>query len=310
MKHVTKTFAAVAILVASISAGAQTQLKVATGGPTGTYHQMFMQFQDACKNQIMQIEVPSKGSVDNMDKILGNEVNAAIVQTDVLYYRARNEDLGSIKTLFALYPEEIHVITPAVSPIKSGGTLGFGAKPIQLNSVTDLAGQSVAAWGGSIVTAQVIRLQSEINFTVVEVANFKAAQAALASGEVAAIVMVGGQPMDDVKALNNSYKLLPFPEAVVGKLKSVYNPAKLNYSGMGQGGSGIQSISTDSLFVTYTYKTPKMVESLAALRGCFQEKLPTLQETTGTHKKWKAVKADNEGKWAYYELPAVSAVKK
>lgn len=281
---------------------AQTQLKVSTGGPTGTYSKMFKEFAGVCKDQIMQIEVPSTGSVQNMDRILGNEVNAAIVQTDVLFFRARNEDLGGIKTLFSLHPEEVHVVTLAVSAIKEGGVAGFGSKPIQLNTVNDLAGRPVAAWGGSVVTAQVIRLQAEINYTVVEVADFKLAKSKLDSGEVAAIIMVGGQPMDDVKALPNSYKLMSFNDATIGKLKSVYVPAKLNYSGMGQGGSGVNTIATEALFVTRAYKTQKYVESLTALRKCFTEQVDVLAETTGTHKKWASVKADNTGKWAYYSL--------
>jgi TRAP-type uncharacterized transport system substrate-binding protein len=299
-----------AALTMSIGAIAQTQLKVATGGSTGTYSRMFKEFQGVCKDEIMQIEVPSKGSVDNMDKLLGNEVNGAIVQTDVLFYRARNEDLSGVKTLFSLYPEEVHIITASVSPIKVGGTMGFGAKPLQLNSVNDLSGQRIAAWGGSIVTAQVIRLQSEINFQVAEVADFKSAKAALEAGEVAAIIMVGGQPMTDVQSLNNAFKFLAFPEATMGKLKSVYVPAKLNYSGMGQGGSGVQTIATESLYVTRSYKTDKYVTALGALRTCFKNSLPELQETTGMHKKWSSVKSDNTGKWAFYTLPEVSASKK
>lgn len=305
----SKLAIAVTAIAISSTAVAQTQLKVSTGGNTGTYSRMFKEFQNVCKDQIMQIEMPSKGSVENMDRILGNEVNAAIVQTDVLFHRARNEDLGSIKTLFALHPEEVHVITPTVSPIKAGGVAGIGAKSVQFNSVSDLAGRAVAAWGGSIVTAQVIRLQSEVNFTVAEVADFKAAKAALDKGDVAAIVMVGGQPMADVQTLSNAYKLLPFTEVMMGKLKSVYVPAKLNYSGMGQGGSGVQSIATEALYVTRAYKTPKYVESLAALRGCFKNKVDELAETTGTHKKWAAVNADNTGKWSYYELPTVGKKK-
>ena len=300
-------FALIAALAVSTSVFAQdVSLKVATGSPTGTYSRMFKEFQGACKNQIMQVEVPSKGSVDNMDKLLGNEVNAAIVQTDVLFFRSRNEDLAGVKTLFALYPEEVHVITAAVSPIKEGGVMGVGSKPIQLNSVNDLAGRAIAAWGGSVVTAQVIRLQSEINFTVTEVADYKAAKAALDAGQVAAIIMIGGQPMADVTALTRDYKLLSFPEATMGKLKNVYVPAKLNYSGMGQGGAGVASIATDALFVTPAYKTEKYVTALSSLRGCFKAELPDLQETTGTHKKWASMKADNEGKWAYYTLPEVS----
>lgn len=310
MKKFTKSVIVGSMMACSLGAFAQAQLKVSTGGSTGTYSRMFKEFQQVCKDQIMQIEVPSKGSVDNMDKILGNEVNAAIVQTDVLFYRARNEDLGGIKTLFSLYPEEVHVITPTVSPIMEGGTLGIGKKPIQLNSVADLQGRSVAAWGGSIVTAQVIRLQSEINFSVVEVTDFKSAMAALNSGQVSAIVMVGGQPMADVQVLNNVYKLLPFSEVVIGKLKSVYVPAKLNYGGMGSGGSGVQTIATEALFVTRAYKTEKYVQSLSALRGCFKNNLPELQETTGFHKKWSAVNGENTGKWSFYELPAVAVSQK
>jgi len=309
MKSLIKLAITSAMFLAATSVVAQTQLKVATGGATGTYHKMFVEFQQVCKDQIMQIEVPSKGSVDNMDKILGNEVNAAIVQTDVLFYRARNEDLAGIKTLFALYPEEIHVITPTTSPIMEGGTLGLGKKSAQFNTVADLNGRTIAAWGGSIVTAQVIRLQSEINFKVAELSDFKAAKAALDAGQVAAILMVGGQPMDDVRALTNAYKFLSFPEAVVTKLKSVYVPAKLNYSGMGQGGSGVQSIATESLYVTRSYKTAKYVESLSALRACFKQNVADLQETTGMHKKWQAVNPDNTGKWSYYELPAVTVKK-
>lgn len=305
----SKLAIAVAAIAISATAMAQTQLKVSTGGSTGTYSRMFKEFQNVCKDQIMQIEMPSKGSIENMDRILGNEVNAAIVQTDVLFHRARNEDLGNVKTLFALHPEEVHVITPTVSPIKTGGVAGIGAKSAQINSVSDLAGRAVAAWGGSVVTAQVIRLQSEVNFTVAEVADFKAAKAALDKGDVAAIVMVGGQPMADVQTLTNAYKLLPFNEAMIGKLKSVYVPAKLNYSGMGQGGSGVQSIATEALYVTRAYKTPKYVESLAALRSCFKTNVNELAETTGTHKKWAAVNADNTGKWSYYELPTVGKKK-
>lgn len=82
----------------SVAVSAQdAQLKVSTGSQTGTYSRMFKEFQNVCKNQIMQIETNSTGSVENMDRLLGNEVNAAIVQTDVLFHRARNEDLYKVQ---------------------------------------------------------------------------------------------------------------------------------------------------------------------------------------------------------------------
>lgn len=304
-----KLIVSLALLAVASTAMAQSQLKVSTGSATGTYSRMFKEFQGMCKDQIMQIEVNSTGSVQNMDRILGNEVNAAIVQTDVLFYRARNEDLSKVKTLFALHPEEVHVVAPTVSPIKAGGVAGFGGKPIQLNTVQDLAGNTVVAWGGSVVTAQVIRLQSEIPFNVQEVENFKQAKEMLDKGAAAAIIMVGGQPMSDLQTLGRDHKLLAFPEAVIGKLKSVYVPAKLNYSNMGQGGSGISSVATEALFVTREYQTPKMRTSLAALRGCFRNSAAELSETLGTHKKWQAVNVSSTGKWSFYELPDTGSKK-
>lgn len=297
----------IAAVMLSTSAMAQTQLKVSTGSPGNTYSRMFKEFSGVCKDQIMQVEAPSTGSVQNMDRILGNEVNAAIVQTDVLFYRARNEDLSNIKTLFALHPEEVHVITTKQSAIKEGGYAGFGAKAVQLTDITSLGNRKVAAYGGSYITAQVIRLQTEIPFNVEEFANFKTAKEALDSGAVAAIIMVGGQPMADVQSLGAAYKLLGFPEAVVGKLKSVYVPASLTYSELGNGAQGVKTVATEALYVTRAYKTAKFVESLGALRACFKANVDTLSETTGTHKKWAAVNADNNGKWAYYQLPTTSA---
>ncbi len=310
MKYSKIAFISAALAV-SASAMAQAQLRVSTGGPTGTYSAMFKQFQSVCKDQIMQIEVPSSGAVQNVDRLLNKEVNAAIVQTDVLFMRAQSDDLGDVKTLFSLYPEEVHVFTPTVSPLKDAGNMvGMGKKSLQFNTVADLRGQRIAAWGGSVVTAQLIRIQGEIQYEIMEVADFAAAKKAVDEGQAAAVLMVGGQPMGDISKLSNAYKLLPFPEALTSKLKSVYvstskgKPVKLNYSNLGQGGSAIPTIATDALYVTRAYKTAKYVESLGALRSCFETNLPMMQEETGFHKKWNSVDAENKGKWAYYELPS------
>lgn len=303
MKHITlKVIMTIALALSAGAASAQVQLKVATGTPSGNYSRMFKELQAQCKDQLTQVEVPSKGSIDNLTKLLDNQVNAAITQTDALFHSARNADLSGIKTLFSLYPEEVHVITTSVGKIMEGGTLGFGATPMRLSSVSDLTGRTVAAWGGSVITGQVIRLQSEINFKLVEVADFKAARAALDAGQVAAIIMVGGQPMADVAALGTGYKLVPFSEAIVGKLKSVYVPAKLNYPTMGQGGTGITSVATEALLVTRAYKTEKYTKALYELRKCLNDNVDTLSETVGMHNKWSSVKTDNRGKWSYFEI--------
>lgn len=301
-----KSLIALAIVASTGAAMAQASLKVSTGSATGTYSRMFKELALTCKNEIQLTEANSTGSVQNIDRLVGNEVNGAFTQTDVIFFRGQTEELGDYKTLVTLHPEEVHVLTKAVSPIEEGGTLGMGKKPIQLNTVENLGGRVVAAWGGSYVTAQVVRLQSEIQYKVQEFADFKTAKAALDAGQVAAILMVGGAKMGDVETLGRDYKLLPFGDQTIGKLKRVYVPATLNYNNLGPGGTGVKTVATEALFVVRAYKSPKFVEAMANLRSCFANNVEAISETTGMHAKWRLVKPGNEGKWAYYQLPMSS----
>jgi TRAP-type uncharacterized transport system substrate-binding protein len=292
----------IAALVASVSAFAQNTLKISTGGASATYSRMSKEIGAACMNDIQLQEMNSTGSMQNIDRLTGNETQAAIVQSDVLRFRGNTEDLSAVKTLVTMHPEQVHLIALASSNLKEGGTLGFGAKAVTFNTINDLAGRVVVASGGSYITAQVIRLQTEISFQVVEVADSKAAIEAVNSGQAAAALFVGGQPMDNLKTLNKAHKLLSIPEAVVGKLKNVYKPAVLNYSNLGA--AGVTTVSTDAIMVTREFKTPKMIEALSKFRTCFNAKVPELAETTGTHAAWQKVVVGAEAKWPMYNLPS------
>jgi TRAP-type uncharacterized transport system substrate-binding protein len=299
MKHTAKLIAIATLALVAFSSQAQ-QLKVATGSKGNTYSTMFGQLSKQCGNEIALVEVATTGSNQNLDMLVGNQVNAVLTQTDVLFFRARTEDLGDVKTLIAMHPEEVHVI--ALSKVrKSGGTMGFGGKEFTLKTVEQLAGMRVGAVGGSFTTAQVIRLQSEIAFTVVQHAGTGPMLEALNKGELDAVVMVGGAPMDSVATLGAAYTILSFSEATQKKLEGVYRKARVSYSGLNA--AGVQTVSTDALFVTREYKTPKMTDALSKFRTCALNSIEELKETTGMHPKWRQVNADNKGKWAYYELP-------
>lgn len=295
-----KLFTISIIALASVSAIGQS-LKVSTGSANNTYSRVFKEMSSACFNEIQMTEVNSTGSTQNIDRIIGNEVHMSMSQVDVLFYRARTEDLSKIKTLVSLFPEEVHVVALTNSNIKEGGTLGFGAKQLTFNTVNDLANRTVVAVGGSYITAQVIRLQSEIPFNVVEVNKNEDALAALNAGTAQAAIFVGGSPLGVVSALNKSYKLLSFPEATIAKLKNVYKPARVTYSNMGV--SGVQTISTDALMVTREYTTPKMVTALSQLRKCIYDHVPELSETVGMSSAWSKIDVTNQGKWSYMTLP-------
>lgn len=294
--------------VAAIAAHAQ-QLKVATGGTKGTYAAMFKELNSVCATDVPMIETNTTGSMQNIDLLTGNQVNAVFTQTDVLYFRARTEDLGNVKTLLTLHPEEVHLVALVNTGIEKDGAgiMGkFQKQPVAFNTVNDLAGYKVGAAGGSYITAQVIRLQSEIPFEAVQYEDNDKLLAALNAKQIQAALLVGGSPLGNVAALGPTHKLLSFPEAVQGKLKGVYRPARLNYNKMNA--AGVQTVATDALFVTREYKTPKMVGALAAFRECALPKIEELKETTGSHPKWQSVDTGNKGKWAWYDLPAQTKV--
>lgn len=292
----------------------EVKLSVATGGTSGTYSKMFNELNEYCRETGLNlVEVNTSGSIENLEKMSGNQVNAAIVQTDVLWLanNTPGRDLSSIKTLFTLHPEEIHVIA-----LSAGKTLvekkwgGFKTEETQLpalNTVSELQGKKVGAWGGSYTSSMVIRLQGQIGFDVFDVGNQKNAMASLDSGEIDAIIAVGGAPLEWVSGLSNRYKLLDFSESIVKRLENVYRPASLHYAKIGA--SGVRTVAVDAIFVTRDYKTARYVGGLSKLRACLQSNLDVLKEETGKHPKWQTVSYDNKGKWPWYELPAATGIR-
>lgn len=290
---------ALAVSCAPAPAAAQS-LRVATGSAKGTYSSMFKEMQAACGNEVAMVEMPSTGSIENVNALVGNGVNAAFVQSDVLYLKARTEEMGNIKTLLALHPEQVHILALSAGR-KEGGVMGVGAKAVVLHDLSQLGGRQVGAAGGSVVTAQVMRLQSEVAFNVVPFDTNDLLLKALAAGEVDAAVLVGGAPLPVVAALGPQFKLLAILPLTAERLKGVYRTDRLSYPKMGA--AGVPTVATDALFVTREYKLPKMVDSLGRFRACALSKIDELKETTGTHPAWQRVNTGNRGKWAYYELP-------
>lgn len=295
-----------AVIVGMLAFSVQAQqLKVATGNadPTkSTYTRMFGELVEICGSSQALIAVPSSGSVENMDMLINNKVNAAIVQPDVLWFEAQNRDLGNIKTLFTLFPEEVHFL--AVAGKKIGGTnLGFTSIGGEtLEKVNQLKGLKVGAAGGSVVTAKVIRLQGEIAYDTISFPDNIALIAALSAGKIDAAVLVGGMPLGAVADLGPNFTLLEMSDSLRSKLSKVYSPATVSYPKMGV--SNIPTVSADALFLTRDYKSQKFVTELLKLRACLGKNLVTLQEETGYHPKWQSVKIENKGKWVYYDPSA------
>ena len=302
-------YIAAAALMAIASLAQAQQVKVATGGPKGTYHALFTNIAEKCGNEMAIVGVNTSGSLENLDKLAGKEVGAAFMQTDALFASAQGRDLGNIKTLVAFHKESVHVIAPVATGLKtSGNMIGMGKQDIVFTNAEDLAGYKVAAAGGSVITAQLIKLQGQLNWTIVPVDSNDAAIAAIKSGQVQAAVMVGGQPLGNVKALGPDMKLLGFKSSTVDLLKTVYVADKLSYPKLST--TAVTSLATEALLVTRTVNTPDRLAAMSSFRNCVLKNVPEWQDADGAHPAWAQVDVNNRGKWAYYDLPAPAQGKK
>jgi TRAP-type uncharacterized transport system substrate-binding protein len=180
--------------------------------------------------------------------------------------------------------------------------VGLGKQDIVFSTAEDLTGFKVAAAGGSVVTAQLIKLQGQLNWTIVPVESNDVAMAALKKGEVQGVVMVGGQPLGNVRALGQDVKLLGFKQSTVDLLKTVYVADKLSYPKITP--NAVTTIATEALLVTRTVSTPDRLAALGNFRACIMRNVPEWQDADGAHPAWSQVSADNKGKWAWYDLPA------
>jgi hypothetical protein len=304
MKRIlSRATAGLALAVIMAGAAHAQSLVVATGNPKLTYSRMFNELKSQCQSVELK-EVTTDGSNTNLDDLEQNKVNAAIVQTDALFWRARSEDdLNNVRTVVALFPEEVHVIARADGVHVGGMSLGgfsIGGKQVVFNNIGDLAGHNVGAVGGSSLTAEMIRALTGIKYNIVQLSSNDEAKAALQSGKIDAFVAVGGAPLSTVTELNQDYKLLEVTPAQAAQLSKAYKPARVSYGNLGQ--RGIPTIATEALLVSRVYSSDQKVDQLKRLRACEAQALPTLKDTTGTHPKWQAVQAGNKGLWSYYDI--------
>lgn len=293
--------------VMAVTAFSQETLLVANGSSSGTYEQFLKEIEAAIPDSgIVFKRVPSSGAIENLDKLINNEVSAAFLHSDVIYFRSKAEaGLDQrYKTLLPLFNEDVHFLTLTESKRKTGGTFGYGAKPVVFRDVSDLAGYKVGAAGGGYVTSQVIRLQGEINYQVVQFNSGKELLEALNAGTVDAVEFTGAAPLTILKDLGPQYRLLPIPSQTIDKLKAVYKPSNVTYNKMSP--NGVPTVAAQCLFVAKVYKTPRMVNQLATFRNAFYAHLDELKETPGNHKKWQDVSVDDHGPWPYLELPTNS----
>lgn len=278
------------------------EILIAAGSSSGTYKQFLKEIVSVTGDTVSFKEVDSHGSVENLDLLINNRVMAAFMHSDVIYFRAQSTDLSRFKTLLALFKEDVHFLTLTTGKRTTGGTMGFNKTIITVNSVDDLGkpGMKVGAAGGGFITAQVIRLQAQIGYEVVQFPSGSAVLTALNAGEIDAAVFVGAAPLPNLSNLGPEYKLLSMGDTTASRLKAVYSPTSYTYIKMRP--EPITSIAADALLVAREYKTPRFVLALKQFRATFNQRLDEIRETPGTSPAWSQVQQWGASKWPMLDL--------
>lgn len=287
-------------------------ITISAGAGGGTYDRVCKDIKDACSADGLQIVCnASHGGDENIDNMLNKKADAGFAQSDTLQFVANSDPSAGptkIQVLFPLYPEEVHVV--ALKDLsKTTGGIGFGkfkvgTTDVALNSLGDLEGLKVGAWGGSVTTAKTINLLGNVHFDVVPFDNDSSARKTLDAGQIAAIIAVGGKPLGFVAGLDGRYKLLKIDADLAQRVK-VYQPAVVSYAKMGS--TGVPTVAARSMLLVNNYQSPVRKSALAALKSCVAQNIDEFKEGTGHHPKWSDVDLNADTVWTVYNTGTPAA---
>ena len=252
-------------------------ITIATGSPEGTYYKIAQDIKQIAEKEGIPIEVIStNGSFDNINLLGAGKVDLAIVQLDVLKFVAeimhKEADYNvfeQARVVLNLYLEEIHVITR---------NEGF-------RSLYQLEGKKVAVGperSGSALSAEVLLAGYDLRIEAVFEAPNDALEK-LRSGELDAMIFVGGAPVPAFENLDESFRFVRIPANSV--LDQIYQKQKIGRSVYSWAGDS-ETYAVPSVIMTRERGDREYVATLQKLLIAILLNKETL-DSTG-HPKWKS----------------------
>ena len=283
-KVIAQCIALLVICSYAISAASATELGLITGGEGGTYHRFGLDLKKLVKADGINLTVlPSKGSVENIFAVYQRPgADLGIVQSDVLAFvgelpsnTALTHIARSIRVVFPLYDEEVHVI---------------GRQEIR--SFDQLAGKRVAVGqegSGTYLTATRLFKLSDIRPSEIVPIEGHEALAQLKAGRVDAMVYVAAAP---VLLLKNSVRtadglaLIPIVNKTV--LLS-YAAAEIPTNAYAWQPTPVSTVAVKAILVTFDFRGSEC-ESIGRFAKQVASGLPWLARNG--HPKWSQVDLD------------------
>jgi TRAP transporter TAXI family solute receptor len=262
----------------------QNTVTLITGTIGGTYVQFGADLASVLDdgNKLRILPIVGRGSVQSVADILFLQgVDIGIVRADTLDYLERKGFAKDIKKQFTyvtkLYNEEMQIIAP---------------KSVQ--SLKDLEGKKVSVDlpnGSTFVTVLTVaeRLGLKANWLYIEQ---RIAMEKLKSGEVDAVIVVGGKPYKSVSNFGNDGRFHLVRVDYDKPLQGDYLPATLtskDYPNLIADGEKVDTIAVPALLAAYNWApNTDRYRKLAVFVDAFFTKFPQFQNPP-FHPKWKEV---------------------
>ena len=315
----TKSLASVLALSASLATGvvfAQNApaggacgyaLRIATGDQKGTYSQVFKNIQNVCP--LACEDMQTSGGFDNIMRLITGKADAGIAQVDALDFLKRVDPrVLKLRSLVALHTNSMHIIVSAQGVKPEGSGWNPLASKVVIDNLRQLRGKKVALFGSAQVTALIVSERLQLGFITVDVATKEDGLAKVKSGEVAAMLAMGGQPIGWVEQLSKAeYSLATSEVGDITTLGTPYFNTKLSYPNLNK--FGVNSVTVRNDLVTRDFTGPK-ANALSELRSCMATKLQDIKEGNGAHAAWGDVEDLNATGWEKYKAPLDPASKR
>jgi TRAP transporter TAXI family solute receptor len=262
----------------------QNTVTLITGTIGGTYVQFGADLASVLDdgNKLRVLPIVGRGSVQSVADILFLQgVDIGIVRADTLDYLERKGFAKDIKKQFTyvtkLYNEEMQIIAP---------------KSVQ--TLKDLEGKRVAVDlpnGSTFVTVLTVaeRLGLKANWLYIEQ---RIAMEKLKTGELDAVIVVGGKPYKSVSNFNNDGRFHLVKVDYDKPLQADYLPASLtskDYPNLIAEGEKVDTIAVPALLAAYNWApNTDRYRKLAVFVDAFFTKFPQFQNPP-FHPKWKEV---------------------
>ena len=209
-------------LIGAVAVQAADNLVLATGGTAGTYYPFGGAMAKIWNSKIKDMNVTAQtsgASGENVRLINKKEVELALVQSDTLDFafnakEAFKEPLKGMSAIAVLYPEVVHVVVAAGSPIKSfadlkGKKIGVGAP-----------GSGTEANFRQLLDAYGMK-KEDVNGQYL---SFSESAEAFKDKHIDAFIVTGGVPTSAIMdvATQNAIRILPISADILGKLTQKY----------------------------------------------------------------------------------------